>query len=168
MDFEKVLATRRSIRKFLKKEIPKPKLKKILEAALLAPSAGNLQAFEIFLVSDNQRKEALAKAAYNQDFLKEAPIILVFFANPLRSALKYGERGANFYCLNDAILAAFSAWLEAVNLNLAGAWVGGFKEEEVKKIFSCPDLIPVVLMPLGYPGEKGKKFPRRTLEDVLH
>ncbi|MEM5811449.1 MAG: nitroreductase family protein [Candidatus Aenigmatarchaeota archaeon] len=61
MDFEAVVKNRHSIRAFLQKEIEEEKLKKILELTNLAPSAGNLQAYEIFVVKKNWLLQPILK-----------------------------------------------------------------------------------------------------------
>ncbi|MEM5831550.1 MAG: nitroreductase family protein [Candidatus Aenigmatarchaeota archaeon] len=168
MDFEAVVKNRHSIRAFLQKEIEEEKLKKILELANLAPSAGNLQAYEIFVVKDKVKKEKLAFAAYSQDFIKEAPIVLVFCANPSRSEIKYGERGRDLYCIQDATIACTFAMLAATSLGLGCCWVGAFDEEMVKSILKVKNLKPIAILPIGYPAEKPYITKRRDLNDIVH
>lgn len=149
------------------KLIPKKALQKILEAANSAPSAGNLQAHSIVVVRSADKKNALAQAASGQDFIARAPAALVFFAEPTRSAVKYGLRGARLYCVQDATLAASFAWLAAVAQGLACAWVGAFDDSAVKKILSASaDAVPVVIMPVGYAAEKPWRTGRRKLEEI--
>ncbi len=168
MEFEKVLKIRRSIRAFKGKEIEEAKIKKILEAANSAPSAGNLQAYKIILVKSQEKKFALAKAAFGQSFISEAPIVLVFLADPTRSEIKYGERGKKLYCICDTALAAYSAWLSAANLDLGACWVGAFDDNKVKEILSVDtDLIPVCILPIGYKAEEGFKTSRRNLKELV-
>lgn len=168
MEFFDVIKRRHSIRRFKEKGIEEDKLKKILETANSAPSAGNLQAYEIFLVRDKRKKIELAKAAYDQDFIQEAPAVLIFCANPKRSALKYGERGKNLYCIQDATIAASYTQLAATNLNLGSVWVGGFDDKEVLEVLGNPkDVWPVAIIPIGYPNENPKTRSRRKLDDLV-
>lgn len=169
MEFEELIKTRRSIRAFKPIPVEEEKLNKILVAANLAPSAGNLQAFEIYVVRSQEIKEKLAKAAFDQEFVAEAPIVLVFCANPPRSATKYGERGWKLYSIQDATIAATFSMLMATNLGLGNVWVGAFDEESVKQVLGLPDFLkPVVILPIGYPAEKPKFVGRRKLEDLVH
>lgn len=139
------------MRNFRKKEVEPRKLKEILEAANSAPSAGHLKAREIIVVEKEEIKKKLAEAALNQDFIAEAPVALVFFAVPSRSAKKYGDRGKNLYALQDATIAASFAWLQAVILDLSACWVGAFEEKKVNEIFEIKeDWRPIAIMPIGY------------------
>lgn len=169
MEILEVLKKRHSIRRFKDKEIEKEKIQLILEAANSAPSAGNLQAREIFLVKDNQKKQELTEAALGQDFIAEAPVVLVFFANPQRSASKYGQRGEELYCIQDATLSAICTWLETVELDLGACWVGAFDDEAVKEVLEIKeDWQPVVILPVGYPDEQPFPSPKRDLKDLVH
>lgn len=147
-----VFKKRKSIRSYNSgKPVEKEKLEEILEAARSAPSAGNLKAREILAVADERTRERLAEAAFGQDFVAEAPVILVFLALPKVSAQKYGERGRNLYAIQDATIAASFAWLQAVDLELSGCWVGAFDEERVRNILSLDDKKrPVAILPIGY------------------
>ena len=76
-DIFKVMATRRSTRKFSKNPVEKWKIDKILAAADTAPTAGNFQGFEIFYISDKYTKEELVKAANKQPYVN-TPLVLYF------------------------------------------------------------------------------------------
>jgi nitroreductase len=169
MDFGEVVKNRHSIRAFKEKKVENEKIERILETANKAPSAGNLQAYEIVVVENQQARKDLARAALGQDFIVEAPAVLVFFANPKRSAWKYGERGEKLYSIQDATIAAAHAQLAAVNEGLGCAWVGAFDEEEIKNVLEAPDnLKPVAIVPIGYPAEKPKVHKKRALDDIVH
>lgn len=169
MEILDVLKKRHSVRQFKDKEIEKEKIQLILEAANSAPSAGNLQAREIFLVKDKQKKQKLVETALRQTFIAEAGIVLIFFADPQRSASKYGQRGKELYCIQDATLSAAHAWLQAVELGLAACWVGAFDDELIKEALEIKQgWQPVVILPIGYPDEKPFPSPRRDLKDLVH
>lgn len=169
MQFAAVLKTRRSVRSFKDKSIEEEKIKKIFQAANSAPSAGNLQAYEIFLVKEKSVKKRLAEAALNQDFIAQAPVVLVFFANPGKSATRYGERGRTLYALQDATIAASFAWLSVVDQGLSTVWVGAFYDDKVVATLKAdPSLIPVVILSIGYPAEAPVSPPRRSLSDLVH
>ncbi len=146
-----IFKKRHSVRNFKSNEVGLRTLEEILEAANSAPSAGNLKAREIIVVKDSETKKALAKAALDQDFIAEAPVILVFFALPEKSGKKYGERGRGLYSIQDATISASFAWLQAVDLGLSACWVGAFDDEEVKEILKVsPDWQAIAILPLGY------------------
>ena len=64
-DLFDVMASRRSVRKYSPKEVREEDINIILEAACSAPSAGNLQAYEIVVARDKDRRKALARASYS-------------------------------------------------------------------------------------------------------
>ncbi|MGQ9468920.1 MAG: nitroreductase family protein [Nitrososphaerales archaeon] len=168
MDFFEVLRNRHSIRAFKKKDVEQEKVNIILEAANLAPSAGDLQAYEIVVIRDQKRRLALAEAALGQEFIAQAPLNLVFFINPKRSARRYGQRGM-LYSLQDATIAATYAQLSATALGLGSVWVGAFYEEPIIKLANAKDdLVPVAIISIGYPDEEPKVTPRRRIDDLVH
>lgn len=169
MDFFDVLNKRQSIRKFKGKEIEKEKIEKLLDAVNSAPSAGNLQAYEVFLVRDEGKKAALADAALGQDFVAEAPIVLVFFANQPRAEGSYGVRGRELYSIQDATIAAAYSQLAAAALGLGSCWVGAFDDGEVKRVLGIEEgWQPVAIIPIGYAAEKPSRTPKRRLQDIIH
>ncbi len=91
MEILKPIRERRSIRNFQKKDIPKETVDKLIDTLILAPSAGNLQARKFFFVKDAKLKEDVASAALNQDFIAEAPLVIVGCTDS-RISGRYGER----------------------------------------------------------------------------
>jgi nitroreductase len=169
MDFFKIVNERHSMRKYTNIPVEEEKLQKILETANKAPSAGNLQGYEIYLVRDLKLRQALVKAAWDQEFLAEAPIVLVFCANPSRVIERYQERGSELYCIQDATIACAFSMLAAKALGLDTVWVGAFDEAAVQKIIQISSqLKPVALLPVGYAGKEPGVRPRRELHDIVH
>jgi nitroreductase len=168
MDYFEVVKRRQSIRAFQNRPIEDGKLHRIIEAVNLATSAGDLQAYEIVIVRDSRRKKALSKAAWDQSFIAEAPVCLVFLAYPGRSSGKYGQRGSELYCLQDATIAATFAHLTATALGLGSTWVGAFDDDAVANAVDAPkDKRPIAILPLGYPAEIPQLTPRRAVGEIL-
>jgi nitroreductase len=169
MDFFKIVEDRRSMRKYAEKPVEEEKLLKILETTNKAPSAGNLQAYEIYIVRKLEQRQALVKASWDQGFLAEAPLVLVFCANPARSAMKYEERGTSLYTIQDATIACAYSQLAAKAQGLDTVWVGAFDEKAVSEILQLPaNLRPIILLPIGYAGREPHQRPRRELRDISH
>jgi nitroreductase len=167
MEFFTVLRSRRSVRSYKREPVEEEKLKRIFEAANLAPSAGNLQAYQVRVVRDEAKRTELAKAAHDQGFIAQAPVCLVFFADLERSAAKYGKRGAELYSVQDATIAGSFAMLAAVDLGLASVWVGDFNEKRVQEIMGTKSLRPVAMFSLGYAGEQPSPSPRRAIDEIF-
>ena len=169
MQFFDAVEKRRSVRAFTPAPVAADKLETILATARLAPSAGDLQAYQIVVVLEAEAKAALGAAALGQDFIAEAAAVLVFCASPGRSESKYGQRGASLYCIQDATIAACYAQLAATALGLAACWVGAFDEASVAAVLRAPPrLRPVALMPIGYAAEAPERPQRRALDALVH
>lgn len=168
-NFFSTVRHRHSIRKYRPDaSIEAEKLHAILEMAAAAPSAGDLQAYHIHVVSTQAMRTDLANAAEKQAFLSEAPVALVFSADPQRSATRFGERGSRLYALQDATIAAAYAQLAAVAAGLASTWVGYFDVVAVRRILVLPEhLEPIAILALGYPAEIPEPSPRRPLDEVV-
>lgn len=168
MEFFEAIRNRHSIRAFTPQAIAPEKLQAILDAANAAPSAGNLQGYEIIAVTNRDVLRALQRNAYEQEFIGQAQIALVFCAHPARSVVKYAERGEKLYCVQDATIACAYAQMAATALGLASVWVGAFDEDHVRDAIAVgQDLRPVAILPIGYPGKEPKIRPRRELNDLV-
>ncbi|MBN1440562.1 MAG: nitroreductase family protein [Anaerolineales bacterium] len=168
-DFFEVVRTRRSIRRFDERAVEEEKLHAVLEAANRAPSAGNVQAYEIYLAKTQAARARLASTLPQMEFFSEAPVVLAFCANPERAVLRYSDRGRTLYSVQDATIACTHAMLAATALGLAGVWVGAFQEQAVSEALHLPASVrPVALLPIGYPGESAEPRPRRTLDSIVH
>lgn len=145
------------------------KLQAILEAANAAPSAGNLQAYEIYVVKSQTARMRLASMLTQMKFFADVPVVLAFCANPERSLIRYGDRGRSLYAVQDATIACTHAMLAATALGLATVWVGAFQEKAVSEALGLPaSLRPVALLPLGYPAETVEARARRALDSIVH
>jgi len=169
VELKEAVEKRRSIRAFKEKEVEEEKLEYILTCANLAPSAGNLQARDFVVVKSKEMRKKVARAALSQEFVEEAPVVIVMCANINRSAAKYGWRGAKLYCIVDAALAAQNLMLACVDADLGSCYVGAFDDDEIRKILNLPDyVIPVGIIPLGYPDEAPEPAPRLPLKRIVH
>jgi nitroreductase len=169
MDFTEVIQARQSVRAFQSRPIEEEKIRVILETANAAPSAGNLQAYEITLVTGQKERDLLARAAWMQEFIATAPVALVFCTHSALAEGKYGKRGVQLYSLQDATIACTYAMLTATNLGLASVWVGAFNDEAVKKVLDAPaGVYPVAILPMGYAAESPERTSRRSLNTLVH
>jgi nitroreductase len=168
MDFFDVVEKRRSIRSFKDRPVEDEKLQIILEVANSAPSAGNLQCYDIVAVTDEKKRSRLAAACHGQSFVAQAPLCLVFLADCARCAKQYGKRGSTLYAIQDANIAASYAQLAIAALGLGSVWVGSFDEWEVAGAVDAPEgRMPVVVMPVGYAAKEPEPTPRRDVSDLV-
>jgi nitroreductase len=167
MEVKEAIEKRVSIRKYKNIPVDLGLIEKLLYYANKAPSAGNLQARDFIIVDDPRIKREIAKAAYNQRFIEEAPVVVIFCAN-LKRIAPYGERGAKFYCLQDVAAAVENFMLVAVDEGLATCWVGAFNDDEISRILDLPGWIkPVAIVPVGYADEQGGTT-RLDIKNLIH
>ncbi len=151
-----------SVRQFKEDSIPEPTLTRILEAGCWAPSAGNLQPWYFYVVKNQQVKEKVAVACFEQQQVKHSPIIIVVLADPAKSNERYGERGAQLYCIQDTAVAVENMILAAYGLGIDSCWVGAFDEVEVQTIVEAPPrLRAVAILCLGYSNEENRQYKER-------
>lgn len=169
MQIPDMISERRSIRAFTDREISEKEAELLVEAACLAPSAGNRQPWEFVIVRDDENKRRLAEAAYGQYFIAEAPVIFVVCADPSRSASRYGRRGIELYCLQDTAAAVQNLLLTAKANGLGSCWIGAFDEARAAEVIGAPKGVrPIAIVPVGYPAESPPPRPRRRLSEVIH
>ena len=168
MEFMTLIEERHSTRVYEQTPVEQEKLDKILHAANRAPSAGDLQAYSIVVVRSPAARKALARAAVDQEFVGQAPVVLVFLAEPARSSEKYGHRGESLYAIQDATIACAYAQLAAHDLGLAACWVGAFRTSDVQEVVGATEeQVPVALLPIGYAAETPFITPRRALSEMV-
>ena len=157
MEFDEVIKTRRSIRKYKGTPVPRESLMKILEAARIAPSAGHRQPWHFVVVED---KETIEKLAGRSKWAAEAPAMIVGLADPVASPS---------WSLNDMGIAFEHIVLTATSLGLGTCWMGQTKRDsEVKELLSIPDELKVIaLTPLGEPDEVKEPKERKSLDEIV-
>ena len=168
MDVVDAIQGRTSIRVFTPEPVDEETVNEGLRLANLAPSAGNLQARDFVVVRNRSTKRALKDAAYGQDYVENAPVVVVFCANLERIA-HYGDRGRDLYCLQDAAAAIQNMMLFVHSKGLGSVWVGAFDEGKASDALGLPQHIrPVAMLPIGRPAEKGVRRKRLQLSEMTH
>jgi nitroreductase len=169
MELSEAIKGRRSVRAFKRQDVPEETVEKLIDAARHAPSAGNIQPWEFVVVRNLEVKRKLARAALNQAFVEEAPVVIVVCANERRSSMGYGSRGKTLYCIQDTAAATQNILLTAYSLGLGACWIGAFNEDEAKLALNAPEGIrPVAIVPVGYPDETPPQRSRRSLSQIVH
>jgi nitroreductase len=155
-----VIQRRYSVRAYQARPVEAAKLKTILEAARLAPSARNVQEWRFVVVQDSAVRQKLVPAANNQAFVGEAPVVIVCCAIKTDYTMRCGHLA---YPIDLAIAIEHMA-LQAVEEGLGTCWIGSFYEDQVKSILGIPDAIRVVeLLTLGYPRDAAPTAPKNRL-----
>ncbi len=167
MEFEDVINSRYSVRKYSQRPVEDEVLNKILEAGRLAPTAKNMQGQHVYVV---RSPEARAKFDKEWAMTFDAPIVLII-------SMKHElEWISHFSGLNrgetDAAIITDEMMLQAHALGLGTCWVGWFDPQKVKEAFNLPDDETVYnLLPLGYIADNSKPGPlhasRKLLTDTV-
>lgn len=167
MEFSEVIAKRRSVRHFNNKlDVAEEDVRALLEAAVTAPTAGNIQPWRFTVVRSMDARERLA-SALRQRWATNAPVIVVVSVDPRPCAARYGERGERLYCIQDTSAAVENILLAAVDLGLASCWIGAFDTAAVRDALGLQHPIePVAILPIGYSAESAGRPARRPLAEV--
>jgi nitroreductase len=168
MECMEAIKRRRSIRKFKDTAIGKELVEELLNAAQMAPSAGNLQARDFVVISNKITKQKLKQAALGQTFIEQAPLVIVAVANIERSSRIYRSRG-ELYAVQDATAGIMNLLLAACSGGLAACWVGAFDDNAVSEVLGLPHKTrPVAIIPIGYADEEPTAPLRMGLDKVVH
>jgi nitroreductase len=164
MDVFAAMSQRSSVRAYKTTEVEEDKLKRVLEAARLSPSASNRQEWKFIVIRDKDARKKLAKAAFGQSFIEEAPVVIVACGTESKAMLGCGQPTHTV----DVSIACAYMILQAYELGLGTCWIGAFREGETKKILSIPEHVRVVAMtPLGYPNQPPSKKLRKSLDQIV-
>ena len=153
MNFLELAKERYSCRRFSTKEVEKEKIEKILEAAKLAPTAKNIQPQRILVLT---QKEQLEKLKCCTPYGWNAPVIMIIFYDKSISYKRDNYDNKEFGDI-DASIVTTHMMLEAQDLGLGTTWIGVFDPEKLIEAYKVPqNLIPVAILPIGYPSEEAK------------
>ena len=163
MNLNELLKRRYSCRSYIDKEVKDEDLALILNNAILAPSAGNLQVWRFIIVKDKEKREKVAIACLQQKWMAQAPVHIVIVADLKYSKAHYGSRG-ELYAVQDCTLAASNILLTASSLNLDSCFISAFDEDMLKRTLEIPNgLTRYVVITLGYSNEKPEEKKRYNI-----
>ena len=167
MEFDEVIAQRRSVRHFSKQDlVSESDVRALLKAAITAPTAGNIQPWRFTVVRSEQARERLA-AALPQRWATSAPVVIVVSLDPRPCAARYGERGEMLYGIQDTAAAVQTILLAAVDRGLSACWIGAFQEDAVREALGIlSPVTPMAIIPVGYSAESAGRPARRPLDEV--
>jgi nitroreductase len=166
METMKAIFTRRSIREYKTQPIPNELVQNLLEAAMQAPSAGNQQPWHFILVTDRNILDNVADALPFGKMLKTAPLGVVVCGD--LDLEKY-----HGFWVQDCSNATMNLLLAAHDNGLGAVWVAIYPVDDrvagVKQILGLPEhVIPLCVVPLGYPASILQKPERRYKEARMH
>jgi len=159
MSLVDVILSRRSIRRYEQKEIPKDVLEKILEAGRQAPSAMNRQPWHFIVLTDREIKKGLSKGFFNRH-IKDSAVTVVGCAYAGFLDRRWSIVSTSI-ALQNMVIAAWA-------MGIGSCWIGDFREDKVKRLLNIPDKWKVVaLVSFGYPAEKPKPKRKKPIEKIV-
>ncbi len=180
MDVEKALRTRRSVRRYLRKPVPRDVLCKLVELCRFAPSAGNRQEWEIVLVDDARTVEGVF------DTLAWLPAVGPPPAGQRPAAYVVVISNEKSNALADCASVTTYLLLAAHSMGLGSCWFGSISRTELSDMLGIPDNYSVeFVVALGYPDENAAtvdsdsgadievteemtRVPKRKPDDIIH
>ena len=169
MDFLELIKDRYSVRSFKNESITDEELNKILEAGRIAPTAKNYQPIKIVVVESD---EGINKLNSQCKCIYGAKTLLIVCYNKNECWINKRRGDYNTGEVDATIVSTYMA-LEAHSLGIGSVFVGMFSDEEIKKSFDLDDnLVPTLLIPLGYPSDdlaplEGFHDVRKNINDLV-
>jgi len=145
MDIYEAIRKRCSVRTYRDEPVEEDKLRRILEAGRLSPSARNRQERKFIVVRDPACRKAIAMAS-EQPWMAQAPVIIAGV-------------GLTDYVMScgvpadpvDCAIALDHMVLAAVAEGLGTCWVGHFDQDACRKLLGVPASATIIqLLTLGY------------------
>ena len=174
------MKNRRTIRKYLSKEVSPDLLNNLLEVSFRASTTGNMQLYSVIVTRDPAMKEKLSPAHYNQLPMRTAPVVLTFCADFGRFSKWCAERNAipgygNFQsfmnAFMDALIAAqtFCTAAEEEGLGICYLGTTTYNPQMIIETLQLPKLVfPVTTITVGYPDEMPSQTDRLPLDGIVH
>ncbi len=159
-----LIGKRYSVQSFRPDPVEEDKLRKVLEAARLAPTAANRQPFQ-FIVIRTAGKEEKLRQIYGKEFFWKAPILICACTIPSRAWTR--SDGKNYSDV-DVAIAVDHMTLAAASLELGTHWIAAFDIGAARDVLGIPEGVePVVFTPLGYPADRPREKVRKELSDLV-
>ncbi len=180
MDVFKAIHWRRSVRRFSPKKIEREKIYGILEAARLAPSSSNRQAWHFVVIDDPSLIEQIPRQVLTGSrsiisWLKDTPLVIAGCYTKAYTHLAAQLFGHENH-LVDVSIAMSHIVLAATALGIGTCYVGWYNEKKLKRLLKIPRHYSIaVLLALGYPADKSTEEsiggiaarPRKRLDEIV-
>lgn len=176
MDFFELIYKRESVRGYLDNKVEREKIKKIIEAASVAPSACNAQPWKFVVVDDKGIVPKIAKNLYDplaggiNKFAITSPVFIVVIAEKRNLTSKMGELiKKKDYTSIDIGSACENLCLAATEMGLGTCIMGWFKEKGIKNILGIPASKEIhLVISLGYHDSKEpRKKSRKNIDEIM-
>ena len=164
MDVYEAIQKRFSVRAYQDRPVAEGILRRVLDAGRLAPSGSNTQPWKFVVVRDAERRQALCKAAKDQAFVAQAPVVIGVVGMAPEKVMSCGIPGDPVNCA----IAIDHMTLAAAAEGLGTCWIGAFIQDQAREVLGVPaDLHVIELLTLGYPAVKPHAKTRKDLDEVV-
>ena len=165
MTFQELIKKRYSVRAYKPDPVEEDKLARVLEAARIAPTAANRQAFRVIVIKTAERKADLQRI-YGRDWFVQAPLVLCVCAVPSEAWVRKAD-GWNAAEV-DATIVMSHIVLAAAEEGLGTCWIAAFDPSAARDVLGLPlEVIPSAFTPLGYAADSAAPKKRRPLADLV-
>jgi nitroreductase len=152
MSFHELARSRFSVRDYRETPVEDEKIRFVLEAARIAPSAANRQPWHFVVVRD-EKLRAQIYATYGKKWIESAPVVIVACGD---HELSWKRNDGKDHLDIDLAIAVDHMTLAAADRGLGTCWICAFDAAACHRVLGLPDSVEAVaLLPLGYPAEKG-------------
>lgn len=160
-----IIKKRRSIRHFAQKEVADSLLLELVEAAIWAPTGGNIQLWYFVIINQSDVLDRIK--AFSPGLLGDPAGLIVACSDRKKALEKAGALGKDEVCVMDISMAAQNLMLLATEKGLGTCAVGAFNKKAISKILKLPDYIsPDLIISVGYPAKDTKPPKRKGIEEV--
>lgn len=176
----KTITTRRSIRKYQRKEVDNKLINNLLSQSERTQTMGNLQLYSVVITHSDEQKRKLAPAHFHQPMVTQAPAVLTFCADFRRTSSWAECRKAqpgydNFLSFvnaaTDTLLycQTFCNLAEEAGLGLCFLGTTLYNPKSIIDTLQLPRLVmPVATITLGWPDETPELSDRLPLSAIIH
>ncbi|WP_407307872.1 nitroreductase family protein [Desulfosporosinus sp. SB140] len=188
---QEILRNRVSLRNYAERQLDEQDINLIIEAAMRAPTAGNMMMYSMIIVSDQNLKERLSVTCDHQPFIAKAPLVIIFLADLQRWFDYYYKSGVEDFCLKqglefsgpdeadlmlsscDALIAAENAVIAAEAIGIGSCYIGDIMEnyEIHQSLLDLPPLVfPISMVCFGYYPKNERPRPRERFDSryIVH
>ena len=160
------LHTRRSVRAYTDQAVSSQEIHTLLDAAMIAPSAGNAQPWRFVVIDDPELLKKVPALNQYAGMAPQAPVSILICGDP-------GAEKHKGFWVQDCSAAIQNMLLAATGLGLGTVWTGIYPVEErvkgFRELVGLPeDIIPLGLVVIGRPAKEMERISRFDAAKVYH
>jgi nitroreductase len=164
MEFAELIEKRYSSRAYKPDPVEQETLNRVLQAAIIAPTAADKQPFRLIVIH-TKGKETDLKRIYDRDWFIQAPIVICACGVPEEA---WVHRNGKNHCEIDVTIAMDHLTLAAANEELGTCWIAAFNQEAARAFLKLPENVdPLFFTPLGYPADMPGAKERKAMEEIV-